>query len=136
MEKKKNGTQLYRQDDALRELRLIEPEATERPDARYYFDGLCSEGKGWLQYDTHQDAWYFGVWIHKERGLTLTYAEGDITLTVSPDEASFREELAEMDSFYGPPPPAFVCFDIEPDGKVGQRTDIIDDRSRRIFEEV
>jgi len=35
---------------------------------RYKFDfGLCSYSKGWIQFDTDQDAWYFGVWIHKEK---------------------------------------------------------------------
>ncbi len=29
---------------------------------RYRFDfRLCTKEKGWTQYDTNQDAWYFGV---------------------------------------------------------------------------
>lgn len=32
------------------------------PADRYQFDfNLCSKKKGWKQYDTSQDAWYFGV---------------------------------------------------------------------------
>ena len=32
---------------------------------RYQFDfNLCSGARGWTQFDTDQDAWYFGIWVH------------------------------------------------------------------------
>lgn len=73
---------------------------------RYKFDKMCSPDNGWTQYDTTQDAWYFGVWVHDEERLTFTYAEGDISLVECPTEESFQAELKNMAEFYGPPPPA------------------------------
>ncbi|KKL07566.1 hypothetical protein LCGC14_2584760, partial [marine sediment metagenome] len=47
---------------------------------RYIFDfKICSPRDGWQQYDTSQDAWYFGVWIHPEGRVTITFAEGDLS---------------------------------------------------------
>ena len=32
---------------------------------RYAFDfNLCEVKNGWRQYDTGNDAWYFGIWVH------------------------------------------------------------------------
>jgi hypothetical protein len=75
---------------------------------RYYYDGLLN---GWKQYDTKEDASYLGVWVHVEKRLTFTYAEGDRCLVVCPTEESFKEELADMARFYGPPPPAIITYD-------------------------
>ncbi len=91
-------------------------------DSRYRFDtGLC---RGWKQYDTDQDAWYFGVWVHLGKRETLTYAEGDVILVVCPDDTHLAAELAHMGEFYGAPPPAFRCIDVE----TGAVTHIYDER--------
>lgn len=72
---------------------------------RYVFDGgICSD---WEQYDTDQDASYFGVWVRLSTREIVTYAEGDITHVTAPTEEIFRAELASMAAFYGEPPPAF-----------------------------
>jgi ABC-type transport system substrate-binding protein len=60
--------------------------------------------KGWKQYDTSQDAWYFGVWVHPEKRVIITYAEGDITVVRCPTNESYHAELKSMAEFYGPPP--------------------------------
>jgi len=84
---------------------------------RYFFDfELCTREKGWRQYDTDQDAPYFGVWVHEEKRLIMTYTEGDITLTVCGSEDSYHEELANMSRFYGEAPRAFAM--IFEDGRV------------------
>jgi hypothetical protein len=89
-----------------------------RHTERYEFDfERCAPKKGWKQYDTSQDAWYFGVWVHKERRLILTYAEGDISIVKCPTEESYHAELKNMADFYGPPPPAFTTIDY-PSGHV------------------
>ena len=63
---------------------------------RYLFDfNYCSADKGWKQYDTSQDASYFGVWVHLEKRWTLTFAEGDVILVKCPTQESF---IAEIDS--------------------------------------
>ena len=92
---------------------------------RYQFDfNLCTSKKGWKQFDTNQDAWYFGVWVHPEKRVILTYAEGDVTIVKCPTEESYHAELKDMAEFYGPPPPAAISFDY-PSGK---RTDYYDKR--------
>ena len=92
---------------------------------RYRWDfKVCTKAKGWRQYDTKQDAWYFGVWVHAEKRLILTYAEGDVTVVKCPTEESYHAELKHMAEFYGAPPPAFVTIDY-PSGK---RTEFYDTR--------
>lgn len=73
--------------------------------SRYYYDG--SLGPAWRQYDTDQDAWYFGVWVNVTERRILTYAEGDESVVTCPSADSFRAELESMAEFHGPPPPAF-----------------------------
>ncbi len=97
------------------------PEVNERgntilrsfhPADRYQFDfKLCTKEKGWRQYDTTQDAWYFGVWVHPEKRTIITYAEGDVTAVNCSTEESYHAELKDMAEFYGPPPPAFIVID-------------------------
>jgi hypothetical protein len=88
---------------------------------RYFYDfGIC---QSWTQYDTDQDAWYFGIWVNQEKLQILTFAEGDETLTTCLNEVSFHAELADMAAFYGAPPPAFKS--ISEDGTV---TEYFDER--------
>ena len=93
---------------------------------RLEFDfGSCSAENGWKQFDTDQDAWYFGVWVNIEKRMTVTYAEGDLTVVVCPSLETFRAELEDAEKFYGSPPPAFIVID--GDGKV---TQIYDERPK------
>ena len=79
---------------------------------RYKFDfDLCTIANGWVQYDTSQDASYFGAWVNVDRQQTLTYTEGDITLVTCPTKESFKAELDDASKFYGAPPPAFKTID-------------------------
>ena len=88
---------------------------------RYSFDfnggklfpwfGLPPEG--WEQYDTDQDASYFGVWVNREALATVTYAEGDVCVVRCATGEEFTRELKSMADFYGDPPPAFVTIDDE-----------------------
>jgi hypothetical protein len=83
---------------------------------RYHFDfGPCS-GNGWRQYDTKQDASYFGVWVHIEKRMTVTFSEGDLSVVVCPTIETFRAELEDAAKTYGDPPPAFKA--IADDGTV------------------
>lgn len=80
---------------------------------RYNYDFcLCTKQLGWQQYDTDQDAWYFGVWIHQAKRQILTYAEGDETLVTCPTEEIFQAEIASLNEFHGKPPPAFISYDM------------------------
>ncbi len=81
---------------------------------RYHFDfEECSSSKGFKQYDTEQDAWYFGVWVCIEKRMTVVYAEGDLYVTTCPTPESFRQELSGMERAYGDPPPCAIGIDFE-----------------------
>lgn len=92
---------------------------------RYQFDfNECTPDKGWEQYDTDQDAWYFGVWIHREKRMTVTFAEGDFSVVTCPTSESFRAEIEGMNEFYGDPPAHTKAIDTE----TGQVTHYIQER--------
>lgn len=68
---------------------------------RYVFDFThCGLTSDWYQYDTKEDASYFGNWVNPVTLETVSYAEGDICLTqcASPDD--YAREIKEMDKFF------------------------------------
>ena len=71
------------------------------PAERYVVDfaeDFTSEG--WLQFDTDQDAAYFGVWLNPRQRVTLTYCEGDWTLVECPDVERYVAEVKRAIAFY------------------------------------
>lgn len=73
-----------------------------RPADRYEVDFADDFNvEGWLQFDTDQDASYFGVWVNPRDFRTLTYAEGDWTLVECPTKESYLEEIRDAIRFYG-----------------------------------
>lgn len=99
------GNTIYRDEDADHKLGI------RRGGDRYYYDFKALTD--WNQFDTKQDASYFGVWVNVEKLMTFTYAEGDRTLIVCPDKAHLKAELDDAVAFYGDPPPMAVGFDLE-----------------------
>ena len=96
------------------------------PGDRYLYDfKLCTPAKGWMQYDTDQDAWYFGVWVNKGKREILTYAEGDLSLVTCPSVESFNAEIAHMNAFYGEGRECAVI-----DAESGDMTEVRQDRAR------
>jgi hypothetical protein len=82
--------------------------------SRYVFDfNYFVKDTGWKQFDTKQDASYFGVWVHVEDRRIITYAEGDLTEETCSDQEGFAAEVRSMEAFYGPAPPAFRVIDRE-----------------------
>lgn len=96
------------------------------PSERYVID-FADEftADGWEQFDTDQDAPYFGVWVNRGRRHILTYAEGDWTLVVCPTTESYNAEIKEACDFYGK---GFICKAI--DHETGELTTYVQDRSR------
>ncbi len=85
--------------------------------SRYFFDErVTRQGAGWQQWDTSQDASYFGVWVHRDLRQILTFAEGDITVVECLDDERFKAEIESMERLYGEPPPAAKA--IEADGSI------------------
>ena len=81
---------------------------------RYHYDfDACTPADGWAQWDTDQDAWYFGVWIHIEDRKILTWAEGDESLVECPTQEAFIAELKCMTEFHGNAPPSFKTIDLD-----------------------
>jgi hypothetical protein len=75
---------------------------------RYHYDfRRCIGADGWNQYDTTQDAPYFGIWVNLKARQIMTFVEGDEYLCVCPSAESFKAELRDMAQFYGPPPPHY-----------------------------
>ncbi len=83
---------------------------------RYMFD-FDMEGT-WMQFDTSQDAWYFGCWVNKNERLILSYCEGDITLTTCDTDEIFNAEIEHMCDFYDE---GFVAKVIDENGMTGYR---------------
>ena len=100
--------------------------STER--YRWDFDQKFTEA-GWEQYDTNQDAWYFGVWVNKKLLQIQSYAEGDITLVKCPDVEHFNAEIKAMNEFHGE---GFIAKTIDTDGKM---TTFRQDRQKFFIEE-
>ena len=70
----------------VRRWRDMNPEAT-----RYAYDLIhCATDRGWCQYDTPQDASYFGCWVHHEERLIVMFAEGDVILVDCPTPNQFQ----------------------------------------------
>lgn len=57
--------------------------------------------EGWQQFDTDQDAAYFGFWVNSSRRETLIYAEGDWTLVSCPTWDSYVAEIRSAVQHFG-----------------------------------
>ncbi len=76
---------------------------------RYLWDfELCRLGDGWRQFDTEQDAPYFGIWVHPERRLVVSYIEGEVYVRICLYHEALVRELERMGQLYGDPPPAAI----------------------------
>jgi hypothetical protein len=92
-------------------LKAKEPETNKRGNVvhrgffsteRYIVDFADDFGsEGWQQFDTDQDAHYFGCWVNPVKFLTLTYAEGDWTLVECFDKDHYNAEIQDAINFYG-----------------------------------
>jgi len=89
---------------------------------RYFYDfGQCQD---WAQYDTSQDACYFGIWVNPDTRQVLTFAEGDETVETFDTPEEYHAALAGMAEFYGSPPPFAKSVDMA----TGQVTEYYEDR--------
>lgn len=78
---------------------------------RYHYDFHAC--KNWDQFDTDQDASYFGIWVNMETRQILTFAEGDESIVTCATEDLFEDELRKLNEFHGSPPPAFRVIDMD-----------------------
>ena len=81
---------------------------------RYVIDFADNRVKeGWLQFDTRQDAPYYGVWVNAKKLQTLNYAEGDWSLVTCDDKESYNHEIQSMIDFHDE---GKICTVISEDG--------------------
>jgi hypothetical protein len=67
---------------------------------RYYYDEkLCFNGD-YEQFDTDQDAWYFGIWVNKKTMTIVTYAEGDESTIQFENADEYNSEIKKLCEFY------------------------------------
>jgi len=85
---------------------------------RYYYDHkLLGQKNGWCQYDTDEDAGYFGVWVNVLKMEVITYCEGDVSHVLAQNSKLFKAELRSLVDYYNPS--AFATtFDNEGNKKV------------------
>lgn len=109
-------------------LKRQEAEANERGNLVHRFFGPAERylvdfapdftAGGWLQFDTDQDAHYFGVWVNPRLLLTLTYCEGDWILAQCPDTRHYNAEISDAIEFYDE---GRICTVIDMDAKTTTR---------------
>lgn len=75
---------------------------------------------GWQQFDTEQDAHYFGVWLNPGSMVILTYCEGDWDLQACHDKERYLDAVQRLIDFYQP---GKIATAIGPDGVVTYRQD-------------
>jgi len=95
------------------------------PSERYIIDFADFKSEGWEQFDTDQDAHYFGVWVNKTTLQTLTYAEGDWSLVTCDTKEQYNKEIESMIDFYDE---GFIAIGIDPEK--GESTKYVQDRSK------
>ena len=67
---------------------------------RYAFDNKhCGMSSDWYQYDSDQDAPYYGTWINPALLAAVCYCEGDITATICGAPTQFRQWFAELEAW-------------------------------------
>lgn len=88
----------------------------------------CAEG--WMQFDTDQDAPYFGQWVNPKTRQTLCYAEGDWSLVTCADDEHYNAEILDACEFYDEGF-EFIAIDIS----TGTRTEYRQDRKKFLIKE-
>jgi len=77
---------------------------------RYLFDFNINVGE-WEQFDSENDAWYFGVWVNRTRLRILQYVEGDVYFTQCADAEGYDAEIAALCAFHEAAPSMVVIDD-------------------------
>lgn len=87
---------------------------TEGGGERYLIDFADQfTAEGWMQFDTDQDASYFGVWVNPQRRAILNFCEGDWSVQEADSIEVYNAEIAYMCQFYGE---GFIAKAITVDG--------------------
>ncbi len=77
---------------------------------RYVVD-TAKDRAGWKQFDTDQDAPYFGYWVNPWTLQTLSYTEGDWYLVECEHLGQYNDQIQRACEFHGPGSVATVIDD-------------------------
>lgn len=87
---------------------------------RYMFDfNICTAAKGWAQFDTQQDAAYYGNWVNPTALEIMAYVEGDVIRHKCANGEEFAAEVRRMSQWHA-----------ENDGKPGRIDDMMNEGIR------
>lgn len=96
---------------------------------RYEIDFASDfKNEGWLQFDTNQDAPYFGFWVNPKTLQTLNYCEGDWTVCDCKDAESYNAEMVDAIECYAD---GFIAKTLDHDGTLAT---YVQDRSQFLIE--
>lgn len=62
---------------------------------RYFFDFKVNYDH-WCQFDTRQDASYYGNWFSAKLKTRISYTEGDIAVVVSSTDDAFMKSMTDL----------------------------------------
>ena len=69
---------------------------------RYEFDfKVCTPAKGFAQFDTTQDASYYGIWCNPHLFKMISYCEGDVTEQTCETAEEFVQMVREAVAWHG-----------------------------------
>lgn len=67
------------------------------PADRYVYDfRMCTYALGWAQFDTRQDASYYGNWVNPTSREFFSYCEGDTTHSLCETDEEFTATVRAM----------------------------------------
>jgi len=101
------------------------------PSERYVIDFAEDyHDLGWQQFDTDQDAHYFGTWVNPKTLQELCYCEGDWSLVTCKDAGHYNAKIWSMIEFYGEGKIATVI-----DAENGSAVRFVQDRKKFFIKE-
>ena len=95
------GGKRYVPDPSVRKLPSGATEWEAFDDSERYEVDFASDRKNWDQFDTDQDAPYFGVWVNPTELQILQYAEGDWYFIQCQSYEQYNRETDYLTEEYG-----------------------------------
>ncbi len=125
------GGERYKPDPLVQTLPSGATEWQAFDDSERYEIDFAPDGKNWDQFDTDQDAPYFGIWVNPTDLQTLRYAEGDWSFIQCENYEQYNREIDSMIEFYKQGRIATVI-----DNEARTATTLVQDRTKFLIEPV
>lgn len=69
--------------------------------SRYVYDSKYCVSKGWAQFDTKEDAPYYGQWVNPFELKFASYCEGDLSVTTCDAQDEFVAYIQSIADWHG-----------------------------------